>query len=381
MINSNSSKSDGSLQKNSLRGVKELQRYIRKNRLDAFFVADLSNVRYLTTFSGTSGCCLIFADSAYFLTDFRYKTQAREEVASCGIEIFSGKLFDYIAKKFFRRKNSKLFSIGVEDNLSIDAYSKLSGVSSRIRIVKTDQVIEKLASVKSKTEVDRIRKACSISGSALDLLVQEDWRGKREKDLSATLEFNQKILGASKESFDTIVAGGIRGSLPHGVASERVIEDNEFVTFDFGCFFDGYASDITRTFQTGTKVRRDLEKIFQVVLDAQRRGIEAVRPGVEARKVDEASRAYIAKKGYGGYFGHGLGHGLGLRIHELPRISRISEDVLEEGNVITIEPGIYIPRLGGVRIEDDFLVTRDGVEQLSHFSKDRDYYISVCGSR
>jgi Xaa-Pro aminopeptidase len=370
-----------SLQRHSLLAVKELQKYIRKNNLDGFFVADISNVRYLTAFSGSSGVCMVFSDSAYFLTDFRYKAQAKEEVKSCEIKIFAGKLFDYIGRTFFKGRGGGEFSIGVEDNLPIEAYTKLGDISQRVKVVKTDQVIEKLAAVKSKPEVERIKNACSISGSALDLLVRENWLGKREKDLSATLEFNQKVLGASKESFDTIVASGVRGSLPHGVASDKVIEENEFVTIDFGCFYDGYASDITRTFQTGMKIKQNLQRTYQIVFDAQRKGIEAARPGVEAKKVDGAARAYIDKKGYGKYFGHGLGHGVGLRIHELPRVSRISEDVLEEGNVITIEPGIYIPKVGGVRIEDDFLVTKDGVEQLSHFSRDRDYYISACGNR
>lgn len=381
MTYSPNSMADTSLQKQSVLSVNRLQTYIRKNRMDAFFVADTSNVRYLTTFSGTSGFCLIFPDSAFFLTDFRYKTQAKEEVTSCEINIFSGKLFDYIDKKFFRKRGVKKFAIGIEDSLSIDVFTKLGEVLTGSKLVKTEQVIEKLASVKSGPEVYRIKKACSISGNALDLLVQENWLGKREKDLSATLEFNQKILGATKESFDTIVAAGARGSMPHGVASESVIEENEFVTIDFGCFCDGYASDITRTFQTGKKIKPNLEKIYQIVFDAQRKGIEAARPGVQAKKVDKAARDYIDRKGFGSYFGHGLGHGLGLRIHELPRVSRLSEDILEEGNVITIEPGIYIPKNGGVRIEDDFLVTKDGVEQLSHFSKEKDYYISTYGSR
>lgn len=370
-----------SLQKQSLRSVKNIQTYIRRNHFDAFYVADLSNVRYLTSFSGTSGSCLIFSDSAYFFTDFRYETQASEEVASCEIMIFSGRLFDYIGRKFFKKSGARKFLVGVEDNLSIDAYAKLEEKLTDCKLMKTEQVLEKLASVKSKPEIERIEKACSISGSALDLLVQENWVGKRERDLSATLEFNQKILGASKESFDTIVAGGVRGSLPHGVASERVIETNEFVTIDFGCFYDGYASDITRTFQTGQLVGKNLKRVYQIVFDAQRKATEAACAGVEAKKLDEVARTYINGKGFGNYFGHGLGHGIGLRIHELPRISKISEDVLEEGNVITIEPGIYVPKLGGVRIEDDFLVTKDGVEQLSHFSKDRDYYISAYGSR
>ena len=202
-----------------------------------------------------------------------------------------------------------------------------------------------------------------------------------EKDLAASIEFNQKTMGASKESFDTIVASGWRGALPHGVASDKPVGLNELVTLDFGCFYEGYASDITRTFQTSDKIGPELKKIYQIVYDAQRKGLDAARAGVKTNKVDKASRDYITKKGYGKYFGHGLGHGVGLRIHELPRVSATSEDVLEEGNVITIEPGIYVPKLGGVRIEDDFLVTSVGVQQLSHFSKDRDYFTSAHGRR
>ncbi len=366
------------LQKDSIKSVRRLQAYMRRHKLDAFLAADIPNVRYLTAFTGTSGYCLVFRDSAYFLTDFRYKTQASQEVASCETAIYSGNLFDFLNRKFFR--NSKNASVGIEDSLTVsmlaEAESKLTGC----KFVRTSLVIEWLASVKTRSEVERIRKACAISSTALDVLVQEDWRGKTESELAAMLEFNQKILGASGESFETIIASGFRGAMPHGVASGKEVRPEEFVTIDFGCLYDGYASDITRTFRTGVKIKPELVKIYQVVLDAQMKGIAAARAGVKASKVDKAARDYIEKKGYGKFFGHGTGHGLGLRIHELPRVSRLSQDVLEVGNVITIEPGIYIPRLGGVRIEDDFLVKRDGVEQLSHFSKEVDYYISTYGN-
>ena len=367
------------LQNHSIRSVKRLQSYLRKNSLDAFFVADVPNVRYLTTFSGTSGFCLIFQDIAYFLSDFRYKTQAKRQVASSEVVIYSGNIFEFLQKKFFKGTRLKRSVIGVEDSLPIGVFDEAAAKIGSCNFQKTSLVIEKLAAVKSKAEISRIKSACSISADALDVLAHEDWSGMRECDLSATLEFNQKVLGAAKESFDTIVASGWRGAMPHGVASDKVVERDEFVTIDFGCLFDGYASDITRTFQTGDRVKPQLFKIYQIVYDAQRKGRDAARAGVPAKKVDKAARDYIEKKGYDKYFGHGLGHGVGLRIHELPRVSKVSEDVLEEGHVITIEPGIYVPNLGGVRIEDDFLVTKDGVEQLSHFSKDRDYYISTYG--
>lgn len=363
------------LQKDSIRFVRKLQTYMRKNSLDAFFVADIPNVRYLTTFSGTSGYCLVFRDAAYFLTDFRYKTQAREQVVSCEIVIYAGDVLGFIAKKFFRK--GKKPAIGIEDKLTVGVLAELEGKLDGCKIVRTSQVIERLAAVKSRAEVERIKKACAISGSALDVLVQDDWIGKTESTLAAMLEFNQKIIGASGTSFETIVASGPRGAMPHGVAAERELLENELVTIDFGCLYDGYASDITRTFQTGRRVKPELVRIYDIVCDAQKRGIDAVRAGVRASKVDKAARDYIEKKGYGKFFGHGTGHGVGLRIHEHPSVSRTSTDVLETGNVITIEPGIYIPRLGGVRIEDDFLVTDDGAEQLSHFSKEPDYYIST----
>ncbi len=367
------------LQKHSINSVKQLQAYLRKNSLDAFYVGDISNVRYLTSFTGTSGFCLIFRDTAYFLTDFRYKSQSREQVASCEVIVYSGNIFEFMKKQFFKGTTGKHKSVGVEDTMPVGSLDEAAGKLDGCKFVKTSMVVEKLAAVKSKAEVERIKRACSISGSALDVLTQEDWIGKTERNLSAMLEFNQKILGASKESFDTIVASGVRGSMPHGVASDKDIETGEFVTMDFGCFYEGYASDITRTFQTSPVVKPEMIKIYGIVRDAQRKGIDAARAGVAAKKVDKAARDYIERKGYGKFFGHGTGHGLGLRIHELPRVSRISEDVLEEGNVITIEPGIYVPKLGGVRIEDDFVVTKNGVEQLSHFSKEADYYISTYG--
>jgi Xaa-Pro aminopeptidase len=363
------------LQSCSLEFVKRLQRYLQRNDIDAFFVADLPNVRYLTTFSGTSGFCVIFPDASYFLTDFRYETQAASEVISCEILVFSGSVIEFLRKRFFKKKIPRKLRIGVEDNLAVGTFEEMNAKLSPCKLVKTSNVIEKIASVKAKPEIMRIKSACSVSESALHMLMKEKWVGCRETELSAKLEFNQKVIGAAKESFDTIVASGWRGALPHGVASQKVIELNELVTLDFGCYYDGYVSDITRTFQTGKKIDPELLKIYRIVVDAQRKGVEAARAGVRAAKVDRAAREYIEKKGYGKYFGHSLGHGIGLRIHELPRISQKSHDTLLEGNVVTIEPGIYIPNLGGVRIEDDFLVTKDGVEQLSSFPKDLRYYL------
>ncbi len=362
------------LQKDSIRFVKNLQSYLKKISLDAFLVAEIPNVRYLSTFSGTSGYCLIFRDDAYFLTDFRYKTQARKQVVSCDVLIYAGNVFDFIGKRFFR--GGKRPSVGIEDKLTVGILSDAEARLPKCKFIRTSQVIEKFAAVKTDAEVERIRKACGISGSALDVLTQDNWLGKSEGDLAALLEFNQKIMGGSGESFETIIASGPRGAMPHGVASDKDIRNNEFVTIDFGCIFDGYSSDITRTFQTGTGVKSELKKIYSVVRDAQKKAIDSARAGVKASKVDRAARDHIERKGYGKFFGHGTGHGLGLRIHELPSVSRLSEDILQEGNIITIEPGIYVPRVGGVRIEDDFLVTVSGVVQLSHFSKEADYYIS-----
>jgi|YelNatPaOPRAMG01_1025707.scaffolds.fasta_scaffold01657_11 Xaa-Pro aminopeptidase len=363
------------LQKHSIEALKHLQAFLRTNSIDAFLVTDHHNVRYLTTFTGSAGTCLVFKDQSFFLTDFRYKTQARDEVVNSDIIVFKGNLFDFIKRRFF--KSSRKAKMAVEDSLSIKDFDEIAQKLSNLKIEKTSRVIEKLAAVKSNVEVDLITQAGKTSEQALNKLFEKSIVGKTEKELAATIEYNQKLFGASKESFDTIVASGIRGAMPHGIASDKLVEKNELVTFDFGAFYKGYASDITRTFRTGKKIDSVLINVFKIVLDAQRRAIEKGKAGVAAREVDRAARDYITRKGYGKFFGHGTGHGIGLRIHELPRISQNSDDILVEGNVITIEPGIYLPGIGGVRIEDDFLVTSDGLRSLTDFPKDIDYYLKA----
>lgn len=361
------------LQKHSIEAIRNLQAFLRKNSIDAFLVTDLCNVRYLTNFTGSSGACLVFKDESFFLTDFRYKTQAKEEVFSSDTIIFKGDLIDFIKKKFFRSVSKA--KLTVEDSVSVKQFDEIAYKLSNLKIEKASQVIEKLASIKSEVEVELITEANKISQLAFKKLLEQSIVGKTEKELAAAIEYNQKLLGASKESFDTIVASGKRSAMPHGIASDRLLKKDEFVTFDFGSFYMGYASDITRTFRTGRKTKSVLLKVFKIVLDAQMKAIEKAKEGVPAREVDRAARDYIDKKGYGKFFGHGTGHGIGLRIHELPRISQISNDVLKAGNVITIEPGIYLPGIGGVRIEDDFVVTSDGVRNLTDFPKEVDYYL------
>jgi len=200
------------LQRHSISAVRKLQSFLRKKSVDAFFVADMANVRYLTTFSGTSGSCLVFPDSSYFLTDFRYKVQAAEQVRSCEVIIYAGDVFEFMKKKFFGRNGSRRTRVALENTIPVGLYDKVVSLLSGCEISKADEVVEKLAAVKSKAEVERIRKACWISASALDIILQEDWVGKTEIEISSTIEFNQKILGASKESFDTIVASGGRGA-------------------------------------------------------------------------------------------------------------------------------------------------------------------------
>ncbi|MGC8594693.1 MAG: M24 family metallopeptidase [Candidatus Kryptoniota bacterium] len=361
------------LQKHSIEAVEHLQAFLRANSIDAFFVSSPHNVRYLTNFTGSAGNCLVFKDESFFLTDFRYRTQAKDEVVSSETVVFKGDLIHFIKKRFF--KNNSKANLAVEDSLSIKEFDEIVSVLPNLKVKKTSQVIEKLAAVKSNIEIDLIIKANKISQLALETLLEQPIVGKSEKELAATIEYNQKIFGASKESFDTIVASGFRGAMPHGVASGKLVKKDEFVTFDFGSFYSGYASDITRTFRTGRKTESVMMKVFKIVMDAQRRAIEKAKAGVAAKQVDKAARDYIERKGYGRFFGHGTGHGIGLRIHELPKVSQFSDDILMEGNVITIEPGIYLPGTGGVRIEDDFLVTSDGLKCLTDFPKDVDYYL------
>jgi Xaa-Pro aminopeptidase len=230
-------------------------------------------------------------------------------------------------------------------------------------------MIEKLRLIKTDSEIKILKEAARIADAAFDHILQFIHPGISELDISNELEFFMRSSGATSSSFDTIVASGQRSALPHGVATDKVIENGDLITMDYGAYYQGYVSDITRTVAVG-EPSVQLKDIYEIVLEAQRLGVAGIKAGMSGKEADALTRNYITEKGYGEYFGHSTGHGIGLEVHEGPALSLKSNIVLEPNMVVTIEPGIYIPGLGGVRIEDDTLITSEGNELLTHSVKE-----------
>jgi Xaa-Pro aminopeptidase len=336
--------------------IRLLRAALEKNRLDAFVTSFMPHLRYLTGFSGSNGLCIITHAKVFFLTDFRYKEQIRDEIVCSRSFITSGEIIEKAAKE-------KLFSrckrVGIEkEYLTLAQYSELRKNFVMPRFVPTSELVESLASVKSQAEISLIKRAIVITDAVFAEILKIVKAGISELDVSAEISYLHKKYGAEKDSFEPIVVSGPRGSLPHGKPSSKKIKRGELVTLDLGCFYRGYCSDLTRTIAVG-KPSGLARKVYGIVLEAQQKAIDSAQSGIKAKKLDGISRDYIRSKGYGKHFGHGLGHGIGLQIHEFPRVSARSTHTLRSGNVITVEPGIYLPGKFGVRIEDD-IVIRDG---------------------
>jgi Xaa-Pro aminopeptidase len=338
---------------------------------EGFLVTSRENVRYLSGFTGSAGVVLITPDRALFLTDFRYLSQSEEQVTDMERKIYE-KQMEALAEATGECGISRLkFEAG---SVYYRGYEELGKGLKGIELVPTQEVVEDLRHVKDEGEMAAIRKAIGITAQAWEEFLTTSLTGTVERDLSIDLEFRLKRAGSEKAPFDFIVASGPRGALPHGVASEKAVQRGEWVTFDFGACSDGYFSDLTRTVAvqsdaagagTGANGSGRMKEIYDVVLEANRAGIAAVRPGVRAGEVDAAARSVIEEAGYGKQFGHGTGHGVGLDIHEHLRIAKGQERELVTGMVFTVEPGIYVPDLGGVRIEDMVRVTDDGSQVLT----------------
>ncbi len=348
------------------RRVRCVRLELEKRSLDGLLVTDIKNIRHLTGFTGSSAFVLITPDGAWFLTDSRYTAQARQEVKGYRFRIYK-KALDSILElvKFLRVK-----SLGFEgNNLSYDNYLRFKKALGAVRLRSVPDVTAGLRLRKDSAEIERIKASAAILDGGYLKAMDAIRPGVIEKDAALRIEFSFRENGADGLAFDTIIASGTRGALPHGKASDKPVRKGELVVVDMGVEKDGYNSDETRTFSVG-KAGGEEKKIYQIVKDAQERAIGLIRPGVRAAAVDKAARGCIEGAGYGRYFGHGTGHGVGLDVHEGPNLGPTSKDVLEEGMVVTVEPGIYIPGWGGVRIEDMVLVVKDGFEVLTGTTKD-----------
>ena len=341
--------------------INKLRKYMKKVNVEAMLVSSFHNIYYYSNFSSEDGLLYITKDKCYLLTDSRYTVQAKEECNNFEVITLSKSYSDTILELL----DNNIANIGFEESIEYNRYKIFNEKFHKNMIALN---IETLRNIKDENEIDKIRKACNIASKCYNHILKFVKVGMREREVRNEMLRYMLELGASKESFDIIVASGKRGAMPHGVASDKKIKEGDFVTLDFGCVKDFYCSDITRTFVMGKPNKKMLE-IYEVVREAQQKGLDIIKPGIKASVVDKACRDYIEKMGYGEYFTHSTGHGLGILVHDNLAISPKSDIVLKEGMVFTVEPGIYIEGLGGVRIEDDIVVTSDGCEVLTKASK------------
>jgi len=347
--------------------IKKFQQYLKKENLDGFIVSRMVNIRYLCGFTGDTGLLVITSKRAHLLCDSRFITLAQKEVKGAKVHLTKGIPLNEL-KEFteFQRKNDKF---GFEsDFLTCNQLKTLKENLPEVLLIPIVDAVEFLSIIKDKGEIDLIQEAVDISDIAFDRILGYLRPGLRELEVAAELEYQMKMLGSTKPAFETIVASGFRSAMPHGVASDKKIKKGEFVTFDFGAEYKGYVSDITRTVVMGKATSRQ-KKVYNLVSKAQLAGIKKVKSGVEGKAVDLAARKVIDRGGFKKNFGHGTGHGIGIYVHVKPNVGPKSTDTLKRGMVVTIEPGIYIPKWGGVRIEDDVLVTNTGGKVLNKAPK------------
>ncbi len=349
------------------RRLLEVRKQLETSRLDALLVSHLPHVRYLTGFSGSNGLCVLTLSKQFFFTDNRYREQSKNEIDGFEIIVTSDTLLKAARKRGMLNGRKR---IGFESQyLSVSAFENLKKLFPTASLVSKCSVIENIAAVKEDSEIEAIKQAAAITDKVFKKVLLALQPGVRELDLAAEISYWHQRFGAEGDAFESIVVSGPRGALPHGRATEKRIRRGEFVTLDFGCRVHGYNSDLTRTVAVGKPTER-ARKIYRTVLEAQCKAIEATRPGVPARRLDRVARNHIRQEGFGKYFSHSLGHGLGIEIHEPLRLSVKSKDVVRAGNVFTIEPGIYIRGFGGVRIEDDVVVRGSGCEVITKSPKE-----------
>lgn len=340
-----------------------LEAKLSGRELDRTLVTDLTNVRYLTGFTGTNGACICGPGVRFFLTDFRYTERAAAEVEGWETVTITGDWLKGVAERLEGR-------VGFEDDhMSVRLLGKLKEkLGDGIEMVAAGGQVEELRRVKDEDELAKIAEASKLTDEVWDWTLAQGLAGRRERDVARAAEARIRELGGDP-SFPAIVAAGTNGALPHAEPGGREIGRGELVVFDMGAQIDGYCSDGTRTYASG-EPGEEARRVYEVVRVAQQAALDAIRAGVKGDDVDSAARRVIDDAGHGEHFGHALGHGVGLEVHEGPRISQRSEDVLAPGEVVTVEPGVYLPGKLGVRIEDLVVVTESGLRNLSSLSKE-----------
>jgi Xaa-Pro aminopeptidase len=350
----------------------KLREHLATTRFDGLLVSHLPNIRYLCGFTGSAGLLLVEQDRSVFFTDVRYDTQAHEEVKAAKVVIARKAVLQALGEFLSqRRRRGRAWMLGIEaERITIADKKRLASfLRSGITLKDAPSIVERLRMVKDDDELGRIREAVNLGAKLFDRTLEVLRPGAKETEVAAEMELAARRAGAEAMSFPTIIASGARSALPHGRASVQAIRPGGFVVCDFGVILEGYCSDQTRTVWVGT-VSGKARDAYEAVLEAQEAAIDAVRPGITVGEVDEAARKVLRKAGLGRYFTHSTGHGVGLEIHEAPRVAAGQQEVLKPGMVITVEPGVYFPGKWGVRIEDMVAVTVGGRDVLTPTSKD-----------
>jgi Xaa-Pro aminopeptidase len=340
---------------------------IQTNKLDGIYITNITNVRYLTGFTGSAGSLLIIGDSQHFFTDGRYISQSKEQVKDCEIHIVGGAHYLEIKTKNLIPANAK---IGFESlAMNVDAYDQLTQALSHCDWEKTSMIVEKIAATKDMLEIESLKTAIEITDEVFTQIIPELKVGAVEKEISAKISYLFKMNGADGDSYESIIGSGWLGALPHARPTDKKFESGDFVVMDFGALYNGYHADMTRTVVIGAASEKHKE-IYDIVLQSQLAGIKIAKAGITGAELDNACRSVIDKSGYGDKFIHSTGHGIGLEVHTYPGINKLNSQELLENYVVTIEPGIYLENWGGVRIEDDCWIKKDHCVPLNKSTKE-----------
>ncbi|KAA0958043.1 aminopeptidase P family protein [Planococcus sp. ANT_H30] len=346
--------------------IQKLRTEMNSRNIEALLITSSFNLRYITGFTGTAGLAIVTQEKAVFITDFRYTEQANDQVEDFVVVQAEKNLTDEAIKTV---KSLAIQTLAFEQDHMTYATAMQYKSKMDIELQPVSDLVEKIRMVKTPEEITILKAAAKIADDAFEHICGFIRPGLTELEVSNELEFFMRKQGATSSSFDIIVASGLRSALPHGVATDKIIEKGDMVTLDFGALYNGYISDITRTVAVGQPSEK-MKEVYDVVLKAQELGVEKIGPGISGIEADAIARDYIKSKGYGDAFGHSTGHGIGLEVHEGPGLSFKSETILEPNMAVTVEPGIYLPGIGGVRIEDDILITESGNERLTNSTKE-----------
>lgn len=344
--------------------INKLKTYLKEKNAAALIMSE-ENICYFTSFHSSNGYLIVTGEKAYFFTDSRYIEAAQNKITSCDEVLLLKSMKEELVPFIASLNKNELF---VEaERITLSRYTELKGLFSGVTVNgngELDKKISEIRTVKNREQVNTIIKAQRIAEKAFDYILTFIKEGVTEKEIALALEYFMLKNGADALSFDTIAVSGKNSSMPHGVPTDKKIEKGDFITMDYGAVCDFYHSDMTRTVAVGEASSKQIE-VYETVLKAQEEAFKVMKAGVACKEVDKAARDVIVNKGYGDFFGHGLGHGVGVEIHELPSLNPSSSAILEVGNIVTNEPGIYLPGQFGVRIEDMALITEDGYENLT----------------